>query len=184
MFANGLLERGSIHYQAESYWRLKKWYLISPCLTLRIIRLSWKIQGKASRPPLHLGVVDFGNGTFGFPLTTITNFTYIYIYIYIYIYRTRLRCREHFSPNMFVRSKVELVCLKPHLFIIWQQTIAVCFFFFSSFYVASFFQMPECLVWCLNQHNIANIQHLNDSNFSRWNVTSFVSFVILSWNSC
>ena len=39
-----------VHIQVESYQRLKKWYLIPPCLTLSIIRyvsrVKWSNPGK------------------------------------------------------------------------------------------------------------------------------------------
>ena len=76
-----------VQSQVESYLRLKKWYLVPPCLTLSIIRYGSKlggaIQGKELCPTLHLGVVVNEKGDFWLPLTTVTNFT-LYIYIYIY----------------------------------------------------------------------------------------------------
>ena len=48
--------------EVESYQRLKKWYLMLPCLTLSIIRygsrVKWSNPGKwvAASSPLHLGV--------------------------------------------------------------------------------------------------------------------------------
>ena len=83
VFANGPGDLGSIQ-------SLKKWYLVSPCLTLSIImyrsRVKWRNPGKGVAPPLHLGVVA---------IEKVTNFTYIYncsyqkghqLYLYIYIY--------------------------------------------------------------------------------------------------
>ena len=53
VFAHGLGDLGSIP-EAESYQRLKKWYLIPPCLTLSIIsygsRVKWSIPGKEVAP--------------------------------------------------------------------------------------------------------------------------------------
>ena len=52
VFTNGLGDQGSI--QVESYQRLKKWYLMPPCLTFSIIRyrsrVSGAIRGKEVEP--------------------------------------------------------------------------------------------------------------------------------------
>ena len=45
-----------VQFQVESYQRLKKWYLIPPCLILSIIRYGWRVKwsnpgkGAASSP--------------------------------------------------------------------------------------------------------------------------------------
>ena len=50
-----------IQSQVASYQKLKKWFLIPPCLTLSnisyISRLKWNNAGKGEAPSLHLGVV-------------------------------------------------------------------------------------------------------------------------------
>ena len=50
-----------VQFQVKSYQKLKKGYLIPPCLTLTIIRygsrVSRAIQGKEQCPPLHFSVV-------------------------------------------------------------------------------------------------------------------------------
>ena len=82
-----------VQSQVASYQRLKKWYLMPPCLTLSIIRYGSRVKlsnpGKGVAPsPTHwcssyrkgsLRVtLDYGRQLY---------FTYIYIYIlYIYIY--------------------------------------------------------------------------------------------------
>ena len=75
-----------VQSQDESYQRLKKWYLMPPCLTLSIImygsRVNWSIPGKEYRPPLHLGIVVIEKGAFGSPSTMVVNVTY-YIYVYV-----------------------------------------------------------------------------------------------------
>ena len=48
--------------QVVSYQRLKKWYLMPPCLTLGVIRHgSWVKWNN----PLHLGIVVIEKGAFG-----------------------------------------------------------------------------------------------------------------------
>ena len=60
-----------------SYQRLKKWYLMSLCLTLSIIRygsrVKWSNPGK---------VVTIEKGAFRLPSTTVANFTF-FIYLFI-----------------------------------------------------------------------------------------------------
>ena len=57
----------------------QKWYLITPCLTLRIIRYESKvsgvIQGKNLRPLLQLGVVAIEKEAFGSPKTAVGRLT-------------------------------------------------------------------------------------------------------------
>ena len=69
-----------IQSQVKSYQRLKKWYLIPPCLTLSIIRcvsrVKWRNQGKGV-------TLGFEKEGFRSPSTTVVNFIYIYIYIRI-----------------------------------------------------------------------------------------------------
>ena len=63
----------------KSYQRLKKWYLMPPCLTLSVIiyvsRVKWSNPGKEQRLSLHLGVVAIEKGAFESPSTTVANFT-------------------------------------------------------------------------------------------------------------
>ena len=52
VFANGPGNRGQS--QVESYQRLKKWYLMPPCLALSFIkyvsRVKWRIPGNRVAP--------------------------------------------------------------------------------------------------------------------------------------
>ena len=63
--------------QVESYQRLKNGYLITPSLTLSIIRYGSRVKWcNEYRPPLHHSVVANKKGAFGSPSTTaIANFT-------------------------------------------------------------------------------------------------------------
>ena len=62
VFANG--PGAWVQPQVMSYQRLKKWYLMPPCLTLSIrSRVKWSNPGKrVARAPLHLGVVAIKKG--------------------------------------------------------------------------------------------------------------------------
>ena len=76
-----------VQSQVESYQRLKKWYLMPPCLVLSIIRLGsrvkWGNPGKGVAPPLHLGVVAIEKAAFGSPLTKIASLTTFFYYMFI-----------------------------------------------------------------------------------------------------
>ena len=72
-------------------WKdLIKWYLIPPCLTLRIIR--------------YISRVKWSNPSKGVPpCPTGANFIYIYIYIYIYTH-THTRGAFNKFPDCFVQA--------------------------------------------------------------------------------
>ena len=57
-----------VQSQVESYQRLKKWYLIPPCLILRIIRyvsrVKWSNPGKGISPSLTLWCSSYWKGSF------------------------------------------------------------------------------------------------------------------------
>ena len=71
-----------VQSQVESYQRLKKWYLILPCLTISIIRYGSRIKWSnpenvlTQRPPLHLSVVAIERGAFRSRSTMVANFTF------------------------------------------------------------------------------------------------------------
>ena len=67
-----------VQSQVESYQRLKKWYLMPPCLTFSIIRGKRVNPGKGVAPSPTLGVVAIEKGAFGSPWTTVANITYIH----------------------------------------------------------------------------------------------------------
>ena len=73
VFANGPGDLGSIQ-------RLKKWYLMPPCLALSIIRygsrVKWSNPGKLIAPSPTPWCSSYRKGSFGLPSTTVANFTY------------------------------------------------------------------------------------------------------------
>ena len=75
-----------VQSKVESYQRLKKWYLIPPCLTLNIIRyfsrVKWSNPGKGVVPSLTPRVVAIEKGAFGSPLTTVANFTFLLLWYF------------------------------------------------------------------------------------------------------
>ena len=82
-----MVRETGVQFQVESYQKLKKWYLMPPCLTHSIIKARIKAKVKQSREwsttfSLQIGVVAIKKVAFRSPSTKVTNFTYIYIYIY------------------------------------------------------------------------------------------------------
>ena len=81
------LETG-VQSQVESYQKLKKWYLIPPCLTLSIIRylsrIKWSNPEKGVVPSPRCS--SYWKGSFRLQTPTLLTSLLIYIYIYIYIY--------------------------------------------------------------------------------------------------
>ena len=94
-----------VQSQVESYQRLKKWYLMPPCLTLSIIRygsrIKWSNPGKWETPSPTPWWSSYRKGAFELLSTNVANFTlYIHIYIYIYnssgfvsLYTIKFKCR-------------------------------------------------------------------------------------------
>ena len=76
-----------VQSQVESYQRLKKWYLMPPCLTLSIIwygsRVKWSNPGKgvASSPTPWCSKLSKREPS-GHPRLKGDNFTYLYMYVY------------------------------------------------------------------------------------------------------
>ena len=67
-----------VQFKVESYQRLKKWYLISLCLTLSIIRyVSMANPRKEWWPSLHLGVVAIKKGAYRSPSTMVGQFYWL-----------------------------------------------------------------------------------------------------------
>ena len=79
-----------IQSQVESYQRLKKWYLMPPCLTLSIIRyklmVKWSNPGKGVAAPSPTSCCSsYWKGSLQVALSQSRQF-YLLIYIYIYIF--------------------------------------------------------------------------------------------------
>ena len=79
-----------VQSQVTSYQRLKKWYLIHPCLTLCNIRYVSRVKWRNPEK----GVISFPTpiekGAFLSHSTTVANFALLYIYIYIYNIENRI----------------------------------------------------------------------------------------------
>ena len=61
-----MVRETGVQSQVESYQRLKKWYLMLPCLTLSIIRygsnVKWNNPGNGVAPSLYFSVVAIEKG--------------------------------------------------------------------------------------------------------------------------
>ena len=66
-----------VQSQVELFQRLKKWYLMVPCLTLTIykVRIRGKVEQSRERSSA-VGAVAIEKETFGSPSTKFANFTY------------------------------------------------------------------------------------------------------------
>ena len=86
------MTRGTwVQIEIESYQRLKKWYFISPCLTLSIIRygsrVKWGNPGKAVAPSLTPWCGRYREGSLLVTSTTVANLLmYVYRSVCIYIH--------------------------------------------------------------------------------------------------
>ena len=99
-----------VQSQVESYQRLKKWYLMPPCLTLSIIRygsrVKWSNPGKGVAPsPTHWCSKLSKREPSGHPrlwLPTLLTFTYTYncMYSCIMIYNI-IHCLTLNMPTIF-----------------------------------------------------------------------------------
>ena len=62
-----MVRETKVHSQVESYQKLNKWYLISPCLTLSIIkcvsRVKWSNPGKGVAPSPTSRCTSYWNGS-------------------------------------------------------------------------------------------------------------------------
>ena len=81
-----------VQSQVESYQRLKKWYLMPPCLTLSIIRygsrVKWRNPGKGVAPSPTPWCSSYWKGSLR---VTFNYGRQLYLHIYIYTYRERGR---------------------------------------------------------------------------------------------
>ena len=113
-----------VQSQVESYQRLKKWYLIPPCLTLSIIRyvsmVKWSNPEKGVASALTPRCSSYRKGSFRVALDYGHQLYLQYIYIYSkYIYIYVCVCVCVFWFDIYIRGSVNRcgeLCLK-----IWQK---------------------------------------------------------------
>ena len=73
-----------VQSQVESYQRLKKWYLMPPCLILSILRYVSRV--KWSNPENGVAPFPIERGAFGLPSTKVANFTILEVGERFYYY--------------------------------------------------------------------------------------------------
>ena len=78
-----MVRKPGFQFKVKSYQRLKKLYLIPPCLALRS-RVKWSNPGIEVASSLHLSVVAIEKGAFWSPSTKVANFIFYLIWVYIY----------------------------------------------------------------------------------------------------
>ena len=91
-----------VQSQVMSYQRLKKWYLMPPCLTLSIIRYRSKVKGgkpgKRAAPSSTLWCSSYRKGRLG--VTLDNGLIYIYIYLYGLIYHARTITSAYYADDI------------------------------------------------------------------------------------
>ena len=82
-----------VQSQVKSYQRLKKWFLMPPCLTVSIIRygsrVKWCNPGKGVAPSPIPWCSSYRKGAFGSPSTLVANFT-LYVSKPVPLYQTHV----------------------------------------------------------------------------------------------
>ena len=118
-----------IQFQVKLYKRLKKWYLIPPCLTLSIIRyvsrVKWSNSGKGVVPSPTLRCCSYWKGSFRSPSTTIANFTtyfilrldvrriYIHEQLVLLIFKCNKNCWIYYLSNCIYHSIWSFILFQP-----------------------------------------------------------------------
>ena len=70
-----MVRKTGVQSQVESFQKLKKWYLMAPCLTLTILRYSSRIMWSNPRKEVatqYFAVVAIEKGTLKSVLTSVT----------------------------------------------------------------------------------------------------------------
>ena len=101
MFANCLGDRGS-------YQRLKKWYLIPPCLTLSIIRVKWSNPGNGVVPSPTPWYSSYWKGSLW---VTLNYGRQLYFYLLLQIFK--------------MMEKSEFHVLIKHCFLMGKNTVQI-----------------------------------------------------------
>ena len=102
-----------VQSQVESYQRLKKWYLMPPCLTLSIIRygsrVKWSNPGKGVAPFPTPWCSSYRKGSLRLTLDYGRQlyFTYLFKTIQISI-STQFNCQRHFNFKLFKQLYVTI----------------------------------------------------------------------------
>ena len=106
-----MVRESGVQSQVESYKRLKKWYLILPCLTLGILRyvsrVKWSNSGKGVALSSTPRCSSYGKGSLPVALDysrqlffiATDSFTISMGCVYIYIYPNRHTCHQKIASS-------------------------------------------------------------------------------------
>ena len=165
MFANCPGDQGSI--PVESYQRLKKWYLMPPCLALTTIkwgsRVKWSNPGIGVVPSPTNRCSSYWKGAFGSPSTKIVEYVYIYIYIYIYTH-------EGYCINqriILVKSKIHSLKISSYKWkfgIVWNVSLANIVLISQNIFVLKLQNMMANQTEGLNRGLSSNVWWLTSAN--------------------
>ena len=112
-----MVRETGVQSQLESYQRLKKWYLMPPCLTLSVIRLGSRVKWFREWISALLytsGVVAVEKRAFWSSSTTVANFTY-------FIYFENLLVLDRKTWNHKVTwDHMEIICIREK-FLLWYN---------------------------------------------------------------
>ena len=116
-----------VQSQVESYQRLKKWYLMPPCLTLSIIRygsrVKWSNPGKGVAPSPTPWCSSYRKGSLRVTLDYDRQLYFTYIYIYsgeflgvgVYVCQIFILFKSDFSSFFFlILQRVIQLSLKSY----------------------------------------------------------------------
>ena len=124
-----------VQSQVESYQRLKKWYLMPPCLTLSIIRygsrVKWSNPGKGVAPsPTPWCSKLSKRELFGSPSTMVANFTYYGCLIAFLL--SFLTLSVNFIHLLFISFSIPQDIQYIYIYIYTHTHNYVCLYFYST----------------------------------------------------
>ena len=138
-----MVRETGVQSQVESYRRLKKWYLILPCLTLSIIRyvsrVKWSNPRRGVAPSLTSRCSSYWKGSLRVALDYSRK---KYIYVYIYAYRVRKKIYAGFSLVDFVLLGV----LSSLTFSLWNSVGVFFFFWLGITLLFDYFPVPQMFI--------------------------------------
>ena len=103
-----------VQSQVESYQRLKKWYLMPPCLTLSIIRygsrVKWSNPGKAVAPFPTLWCSSYRKGSLR---VTLEYGRQLYFYIYVIYFMYKIDKKRNVECWQIIQTLNKIILCRP-----------------------------------------------------------------------
>ena len=151
-----------VQSQVKSYQKLKKWYLMPPCLTPSIIRygsrVKWSNQGKGVAPSTTPWCNSYWKGTVGSPSTTVTNLKMVSVHHIFWYNPVSLKNDKTSSILTFANRSLKLFSFMRAKAL---HSMRTCLTAQGVWYVkhcgcCSCFSMKECvsLVWSMRSRDI------------------------------